>query len=101
MHDEDRERSRPPLAADAAALDLALTRLPRHHSKETVTGWRAMAAAGEIGALAEALIVAHYDPAYRRAGGGREAAAVLCIDALDDPALSAAADQIAARLSAG
>ncbi len=89
------------IAADAAALDLALTRLPRHHSKETVSGWRAMGAAGEIAALAEALIVAHYDPAYRRAGGGREAAAGVRIDALDDPSLSAAADQIAARLSAG
>ncbi|WIY70217.1 tRNA 2-selenouridine(34) synthase MnmH [Aquidulcibacter paucihalophilus] len=89
------------IAADAAALDRALTRLPRHHSKETVTGWRAMASTGEIGALAEALIVAHYDPAYRRAGGARAAAAAVRIDALDDPALSAAADQIAARLSAG
>ncbi len=89
------------IAADAAALDLALTRLPRHHSKETIAGWRAMAAAGEIGALAEALIVAHYDPAYRRAAGTREAAAAVRIDALDDAALSAAADEIAARLSAG
>ena len=89
------------IAADAAALDQALTRLPRHHSKETVAGWRAMASTGEIGALAEALIVAHYDPAYRRAGGARAAAAAVRIDALDDPALSAAADQIAARLSAG
>lgn len=89
------------IAADAAALDRALTRLPRHHSKETVAGWRAKAATGEIGALAEALIVAHYDPAYRRAVGAREAAAAVRIDALDDAALSAAADEIAARLSAG
>jgi tRNA 2-selenouridine synthase len=60
-----------------------------------------MASTGEIGALVEALIVAHYDPAYRRAGDARAAAAAVRIDALDDPALSAAADQIAARLSAG
>lgn len=87
------------IAADAAALDLALTRLPRHHSKATVAGWRAMAAAGEIEALAEALILAHYDPAYRRAGGAAEAApAPVRIDALDDAALAAAADAIAARL---
>ena len=85
------------IAADAAALDLALTRLPRHHSKETITGWRALAAAGEIGALAEALIVAHYDPAYRRTGM-REAAAAVRIDALDEAALAVAADEIAARL---
>jgi tRNA 2-selenouridine synthase len=88
------------IAADAAALDRALTRLPRHHSKETVAGWRTMASTGEIGALAEALIIAHYDPAYRRAGRARETAAVVHIDALGDAALSAAADEIAARLSA-
>ena len=89
------------IAADTAALDQALTRLPRHHSKETVAGWRAMASAGEIGALAEALIVAHYDPAYRRAGSAREGAAAVHIKALDEAALAAAADEIAARLSAG
>ncbi len=88
------------IAADAAALDQALNRLPRHHSKETVAGWRAMASAGEVGALAEALIVAHYDPAYRRAGRAREAAAAVHIGALDETALAAAADEIAARLSA-
>ncbi|MDO9078259.1 MAG: tRNA 2-selenouridine(34) synthase MnmH [Brevundimonas sp.] len=88
-------------AADPAALDLALSRLPRHHSKETIAGWRAMGAAGEFAALAEALIVAHYDPAYRRAGRAGEAAAAVRLDALDDAALSAAADEIAARLSAG
>ena len=43
-------------AADPGALDAALTRLPRHHSKETVAGWRALAAAGELETLAEALI---------------------------------------------
>ncbi len=85
--------------ADPVALDTALTRLPRHHSKETITGWRALAAAGEMARLAEALIVAHYDPAYRRAGGATDAApADVRIDALDDAALAAAADAIAARL---
>jgi tRNA 2-selenouridine synthase len=87
------------IATDATALDLALTRLPRHHSKETVAGWRAMAAAGEFGALAEALIVAHYDPAYRRAGSDtRNPVATVAINALDDAALAAAAAAIAARL---
>jgi tRNA 2-selenouridine synthase len=43
----------------------ALTRLPRHHAKASVTEWREMAARGEIAALAAALIEAHYDPAYR------------------------------------
>lgn len=86
-------------AADAAALDQALARLPRHHSKETLKGWRALAAAGDLETLAEALIVAHYDPAYRRAGHKQEhPAAVVRIDALDEAALAAAANEISARL---
>ncbi len=85
--------------ADATALDAALTRLPRHHSKETVAGWRAMAAAGDLTTLAEALIVAHYDPAYRRSDAGRDdVAGAIPIDALDDATLAAAADAIIARL---
>jgi len=86
-------------AADAAALDQALARLPRHHSRETVAGWRALAAGGELEALAEALIVAHYDPAYRRAGRAVEPAiATVAVEVLDEAALAAAADVICARL---
>lgn len=86
------------IAADPAALERALGRLPRHIGKETVAHWRALAGAGEIEALAEALIVDHYDPAYRRSGRAetRTPAAVVSIDALDDAALQAAADGIAA-----
>lgn len=86
-------------AADPAALDAALTRLPRHHSKETIAGWRALAANGETGILAEALIVGHYDPAYRRAGGGRPAVAVIEVGSLDEAALAAAADAVAVQLA--
>jgi tRNA 2-selenouridine synthase len=85
---------------DAAAIDAALTRLPRHISRETVSAWRALAAAGEIEALARELIVHHYDPAYGRQGGRRDPAAVVAIAALDDAALAAAADQLAGRLPA-
>jgi tRNA 2-selenouridine synthase len=85
-------------AADAEALDQALTRLPRHHSKETVAGWRAMAEAGAFTGLARALIVAHYDPAYRRGGTARDGADVVRIDRLDETALAEAAAAIRARL---
>ena len=92
------------IAADPAALDGALSRLPRHISKETVAGWRALAAAGEVEALATGLIVHHYDPAYRRQGtGARRELAVVAVEALTDAALDAAAGQVAAvmdRLSA-
>ena len=86
-------------AADAVALDTALSRLPRHHGKETVKAWRAMAATGELEALAGALIVAHYDPAYRRSGRDQEDPAPgVRIDTPDEVALEAAADAVAARL---
>lgn len=60
------------IARDAAALDQALSELPRHLSKADRSDWRAMAARGETSALAESLIHAHYDPAYRRQGQARE-----------------------------
>lgn len=60
------------IAADPAALDLALTRLPRHHAKAEIAEWRAMAARGEIAELAAELIEAHYDPAYLRTGQTRD-----------------------------
>lgn len=86
------------IATDPSALDTALTRLPRHLSKQAVAGWRALAAAGEIEALAAELIVHHYDPAYRRQGEtrARRELAVVGIDALADVALERAADQVAA-----
>lgn len=60
------------IAADPAALDRALARLPRHHAKATLADWRAMAARGEIDELVRGLLTAHYDPAYRRTGAARE-----------------------------
>ncbi|GAA0868941.1 tRNA 2-selenouridine(34) synthase MnmH [Brevundimonas basaltis] len=89
------------IAADPAALDRALTRLPRHIGKQTVTAWRALAAAGEVEALATELIVQHYDPAYRRQGGaeGRVHQAVVVLDSLEHAALEQAADQVAAAVN--
>ena len=60
------------IAADPAALDQALTRLPRHHAKAAVAEWREMAVRGEIAELAAALIEVHYDPAYLRTGQTRD-----------------------------
>ncbi len=88
------------IAADRPALDAALTRLPRHISKETVAAWRALAAGGEVEALASELIVHHYDPAYRRTGeaGDRPPTATIAIPSLDEAALQTAADRIVERL---
>ena len=60
------------IAADVAALETALGRLPPHHSKETVAGWKAMARDGRTIELAAALIADHYDPAYRRMSARRD-----------------------------
>lgn len=60
------------IAADPAALDLALTRLPRHLSKAQIADWRAMATQGEIAGLAASLMEVHYDPAWRRIGVARD-----------------------------
>ena len=89
------------IAADPAALDAALTRLPRHIGKQMVAGWRALAAAGEVETLATGLIVHHYDPAYRRQGEGRGRTelAVVGIASLTDAALEQAADEVAAAVA--
>lgn len=58
------------LSADLEALDRALTHLPRHHAKATITGWREMACEGAFEALAAELMLAHYDPAYARSSEG-------------------------------
>jgi tRNA 2-selenouridine synthase len=89
------------IAADSAALDKALTSLPRHIGKATVAEWRALAAAGDVARLAAELIVHHYDPAYRRQGqaGAHPKLAAVAIEALTDDALDRAADAVMAALS--
>ena len=90
------------IVGDAAALDAALARMPAHHSRETVAGWRAMAREGRIEALAAALIADHYDPAYGRTGTRRGRTRLGWIEMADLSAaeLDRAADA-AARLVSG
>jgi tRNA 2-selenouridine synthase len=89
------------IASDPASLELALSRLPPHHSKETIVAWKAMARAGETEALAAALIADHYDPAYRRQSARRDRPMRGRIEmaGVSDADLDRAADQIAASLS--
>lgn len=88
------------IAADPAALDEALTRLPRHHAKAAVADWRAMAARGEIAALAGELIERHYDPAWRRAVAlrARPALGRVLLSGRGEAALEAAAAEVEAAL---
>jgi tRNA 2-selenouridine synthase len=91
------------IAADPAALDLALTRLPRHHAKAAVAEWRAMAARGEIAELAAALIEVHYDPAYRRTGQTRDRPVLdrVAVADLTPAGMAAAAGAVITALDAG
>ncbi|AQR62805.1 tRNA 2-selenouridine(34) synthase MnmH [Brevundimonas sp. LM2] len=89
------------IAADPAALDAALSRLPKHHSKETIEGWKTLAREGAFKALAAALIADHYDPAYRRMSARRDRPVLGRVDMADvsDEALDRAAGAIAETLS--
>jgi len=88
------------IAADPGALDKALSRMPRHHSRATTAEWRAMAARGDIADLARQLIEAHYDPAYLRTGADRARPVLdrLLLADLSPASIAAAADGLAARL---
>lgn len=89
------------IAADPAALEGALTRLPPHHSKEAVASWKAMARDGQVEPLAAALIEEHYDPAYRRMSARRDRALLGRVEmaAVSDAELDRAADKVAETLS--
>ena len=88
------------IAADAKALDRALTRLPRHHAKADISGWRELAARGEIATLVEQLIEAHYDPAYARTSGVRDRAVLdrRALADLTEAALNQAAGAVVSAL---
>jgi tRNA 2-selenouridine synthase len=53
-------------AQDLDGLIPRLDRLPGPHSRETRSAWRELAQAGQVEALAAALMAEHYDPAYAR-----------------------------------
>jgi len=81
------------ITSDLAAIEEALTRLPRHIGREQRDAWRTLATAGAFLDLSEQLIHVHYDPAYRRSEATRTGAVAgrLALDRLDGTALAAAA----------
>jgi tRNA 2-selenouridine synthase len=64
------------LGRDPAALIALLSRLPDRPGRQRLEAWTALAQAGDLEALAAALIEAHYDPAYRRSGRKAEEAVI-------------------------
>jgi tRNA 2-selenouridine synthase len=89
------------IGSDPEALELALSRLPPHHSKETIAVWKGLARAGATEALAAALIADHYDPAYRRQSDRRDRPLLGRIDmaGVSDADLDQAAEEVAAAVS--
>ncbi len=89
------------IASDADALERALSRLPPHHSRETIAAWKTLARSGATEALAAALITDHYDPAYRRQSTRRDRPMLGRIEmsGVSDADLDQAADAVAAILS--
>ena len=84
---EDRER-----------LGTALANLPGRHGQKRLAQWRDMVQSGAFEALAEALMEAHYDPAYersRRADERPPLGIVVLVD-LEPASLGTAATKVAA-----
>ena len=59
-------RSYGDLAADPARLAATIERLRPYHPAALIAEWQALAASGDLQALAEGLTAAHYDPRYTR-----------------------------------
>ena len=82
------------IGADIERLETALSRLPRHHSKETIAAWRTAAREGRLIALVTDLMTYHYDPAYAR--GSSAAFRVVNVEGLSDRDLDEAAGRVVA-----
>ena len=85
------------IAAQGEALLAILKRLPVPIAQRRLNVWRQMVADGAFIDLAEALMAAHYDPAYARGRRKSEQAtlATFALERLDPAAIEDAADRIA------
>jgi tRNA 2-selenouridine synthase len=90
------------IVADPARLDTVLDQLIPHQGHALVAHWHSMAREGAFEALASSLMEHHYDPRYTRQRGraGGSNAVALTLDDLSSSALPAAAERIAAAVSA-
>lgn len=84
------------IGADVEALEEALRRLPRHHSRALVETWRNLARDGKLAVLVEGLMTEHYDPAYRRSrGNSGQCLGEVEVTGLTSSALDTAAETLA------
>lgn len=91
------------IIADRERLEGALAALPGRHGRARLAEWLALARAGAFAALAEALMEAHYDPAYERSSRAdtRPCLGVIAVDDLNPRSRQGAAEAVAALVSEG
>ncbi|QYK42907.1 MAG: tRNA 2-selenouridine(34) synthase MnmH [Paracoccaceae bacterium] len=90
----------PDLLEDRARLVALIERLRPWQPREVIADWAAAVSAGDLPRLAEGLMERHYDPLYARARArfGPPVARVE-MPAMDEGALAAAADRVAALVA--
>ncbi|MDO6587134.1 tRNA 2-selenouridine(34) synthase MnmH [Salipiger sp. 1_MG-2023] len=88
------------ILSDGARLKAQLTPLRYHRGHALIDSWEAMIDAGERLALCRSLAADHYDPAYEKSMSAMTPDVLERFEtpALDDAALEALADRIAARI---
>ncbi len=88
------------ITEDRTALAAVIDRLRPYHAGEVIAQWQAMVGSGAWAALAEALMVAHYDPRYLKSQArAAQTAQVLDLPGLEDAVLAQAARDLKARFS--
>ena len=88
------------IVAEPARLGAVIAQLRPFHAAERIADWQALAAAGEVTALAAELITHHYDPRYAKARA-RDAGTVrarVWATSLDAAGIAAAAERVSAAL---
>ena len=90
------------VGGDRESLIALLARLPDRPGRKRLEAWTALANAGDLATLAEALIETHYDPAYRRSGRKVQPSVIghEALDRLDPEAFEQAAKRVAEWVAA-
>lgn len=90
------------IVADTGRLSDTVAELRPLQGAERVERWQQLIAEGALAALAEELMVHHYDPRYgRQRGGSSEPVAQFRADHLDAAGLETLADRLAAQIAGG
>jgi len=88
------------LTQDREKLRQQIDHLSSYHATATITGWHALAEAGDWKTLAQQLMTQHYDPRYTKSQArADQMPEQFTLEALDDQALAAAARTLIARFS--